>query len=516
MKPSSSPWFLALLLLAACATPVAEDPTPAPPPALDPAVPAAVAEERITADAVFEHIAILAADGMMGRDTPSPELERAAEYLADAFREMGLEPAGDDGDFQQRWPFERLALDEAASEASVAIDGERRSWEYAREYFAIPSPPVLVEGTPVYASEAAAATRLPQEAAGQPLIVGLPDGLDTGFALAVQGGLQARVSGIVLLMDEETDAAAVHQIAEALEAGAAGEFPLPVLGLRHDVGEELLASAGVDIRGGRDPPETRVLENVRVSMSFRFEEQVDEVPNVVALLRGSDPDLADEYVVLTAHFDHVGVGPPDETGDTIYSGADDNASGTSALLQVADAFASLPEPPARSVLFLAVSGEEKGLLGSRHYARNPTVPEGSIVANINMDMVSRNAPDSVHAIGEEYTTLGELVHEVARDHPELGLVLAPDPAPEEQAFLRSDHYSFVEQGIPAIMLTTWLHDDYHQPSDTPERVDPDKAARVARLAFLLAHRVASERDVPRWTEEGERLLEALAGMGAPP
>jgi Zn-dependent M28 family amino/carboxypeptidase len=309
-------------------------------------------------------------------------------------------------------------------------------------------------------------------------------------------------------MDDETTESDIFQIAGAVEGGEAiPPMPIPILALRLDVGEEILHEAGVEPRGARDPPVP--LEGVTITFRSVFERQTHQVPNVVAMIRGSDPDLADTYVILTAHFDHVGVGPPDATGDSIYSGADDNASGTSALLQVAEAFAALPAPPARSVLFLAVSGEEKGLLGSRHYAGSPTVPAEGMIANVNMDMVSRNHPDTVYAVGEEYTTLGDLAREVAAEHPALGLVVAPDPEPEEQAFLRSDHFSFVQRGIPALMLTTWLHEDYHLPSDTPDRVDPDKAARVARLAFLLSHRIASDPEPPRWTAEGEELLGTL-------
>jgi hypothetical protein len=505
---------LLVLGLTACAPSPAPAPPPAPAPTVAPVELGAVAEEYITASRVQGHIEFLAADEMRGRDTPSPELERAAEYLADAFRAMGLEPAGDAGSFLQRWPFQQLVFQAGESRARFEAGGERREWSYGQEYFAIPAPPRDVEGAPVYAATPEVTMMgLPPETEGAPLIVGLPDGLGPEFAMAVQAGMQAGAAGIVLIMDEDSDASDIFQTAAALEGGAAGEFPIPVLGVRFDVGQELLAAAGVEPEGGRDPPGARILEDAFLSFRSTFAPEVHEVPNVVALLRGSDPDLAEEYVIVTAHFDHVGVGPPDERGDSIYSGADDNASGTAAITEVARAFAALEAAPPRSVVFLAVSGEEKGLLGSAYYAGNPTVPSRGIVANLNLDMVSRNAPDTVHAIGEEFTVLGQWAHEVARDHPELGLTLAPDPEPEEQAFLRSDHFSFVQHRVPALMLTTWLHDDYHAPSDTPDRVDADKATRVARLAFLLTHRIAAEPDPPEWTAEGERLLEELAGTG---
>lgn len=504
--------LLLLGLVAACASPAPAPvpPTPSGAAATATSVDAAsVAETAITPASVADQIGFLASDEMRGRDTPSPELERAASYLAEQFQALGLEPAGDPGDFLQWWPFRRMVLSAAESEAVLTEDGEVRRWVYGDEYFAIPGPDTRMEGSPMYApSPAALAGGLPSEASGRPLAVSLPDGLSEDFPMVLQGAMQVGSTGIILLMDEETDASAVNQTAAALEGGAAGELPLPIIGLRHDVGQELLRSAGVSPGGGRDPPQA--LDGISVSIRSVFEQSEEQVPNVVARLPGADPELAETSIVLTAHYDHVGVGPADETGDSIYSGADDNASGTSALLQVAQAFAALPEPPARSVVFLAVSGEEKGLLGSEYYVNNPTVPLEGIVANLNMDMVGRNAPDTVYAIGDEYTELGDWVREIARDNPELGLVVASDPDPSEQVFLRSDQFSFVQHRIPALFLTTWLHDDYHAPSDTPDKVDMDKVARVARLAFLLSYRVTNSPEAPDWTPAGRQLLQSMS------
>jgi Zn-dependent M28 family amino/carboxypeptidase len=151
-------------------------------------------------------------------------------------------------------------------------------------------------------------------------------------------------------------------------------------------------------------------------------------------------------------------------------------------------------------VFVAVSGEEKGLLGSKHYAENPTVPIESIIANINMDMIGRNAPDTLIAIGQEYTSLGPLAHRVAETWPELGLTIAPDPDPAEQAFFRSDHVNFLKADIPSIFFTTWDHEDYHQPSDHADRIDSDKAARVARFSFLMGYEIADDPIPPSWNE----------------
>ncbi len=498
-----------LLLAAGCSPPEPVETAPAPTTAPDATVLRAAAEAHLTRDLVFEHLAWLASDEMRGRDTPSPELELAAEYIADHFRTVGVEPAGDGpDDYMQRWPFERLVFDAGASVASATGPDYSRELEYGTDFFAIPGSATPMEGAPFYlASPSQVGTGLPAEAAGRPVMVHLPDGLGPEFGMVVQAAMGAGASGVILLMDRDSDAADIFQTAGALEAGAAGMIPFPVVGVRYEVGAEILASAEVEPEGGRDPP--AVLHDLSFEISTHFDSTVDQVPNVVGIIRGSDPELADSHIVLTAHFDHVGVGPPDARGDSIFNGADDNASGTAVLMQVAEALAALPEPPARSVLFLAVSGEEKGLLGSAYFANAPTIPAGSMVANLNMDMVSRNDPDTVFAIGEAYSTLGTTLEEIVARHPELGLVAAPDPVPEEELFLRSDHFSFVEIGVPAMMFTTLLHDDYHLQSDTPERTDPEKAARIGRLIFYLTHALANDPEVPEWTDEGRAVLDAL-------
>ena len=234
-------------------------------------------------------------------------------------------------------------------------------------------------------------------------------------------------------------------------------------------------------------------------------------PNVVAILRGSDPVLADTYVVFSAHMDHVGVGAPDASGDSIYNGADDDASGTSAVIELAEAFASLAETTPRSLIFLTVSGEERGLLGSEYFAEHPPVPAESIVANINIDMIGRNSPDSAVVIGQEYSSLGPLAVSTAEAYPELRLTVGPDPWPEERFFFRSDHFHFARKEIPALFFFTGVHEDYHKPSDHVERIDVDKAARITRLIFHIGHAIATDPEPPRWTDDGLEQIRQLTG-----
>lgn len=241
------------------------------------------------------------------------------------------------------------------------------------------------------------------------------------------------------------------------------------------------------------------------------------VPNVLGFLRGSDPVLQDEWVVFTAHFDHV-TGGPDESGDSIYNGADDNASGSAAVVEIAQAFAALPTPPKRSLAFVLVSGEEKGLLGARSFAQGAVLPKEALVADINADMVSMNWPDSIFVFGREFTTLGSTLDEVIAAHPETGIAIMENRWPQLPLFQMSDHFAFAREGIPAIFFFSGLHENLHRPSDEIEAVDCDKAARVARLMFLFGYEVAQAPDRPQWTDAGREMLAGLApepGRGSP-
>ena len=234
------------------------------------------------------------------------------------------------------------------------------------------------------------------------------------------------------------------------------------------------------------------------------------VPNVVGLLPGSDPTLRSEWVVFTAHFDHVS-GPADEEGDAIYNGADDNASGTAAIMEVAQAFMMLPNPPARSLAFALVSGEEKGLLGARHFARGASLPQESMVADINADMVSMNSPEGIFVFGQELTTLGPILDRVVEAHPEVGISIMENEWPQLPLFQMSDQFAFAQEEIPGIFFFSGLHENLHRPSDELEDVDCDKAARVARLIFHFGYEVAQATEKPQWTDAGQ---EMLAEMGA--
>ena len=227
-------------------------------------------------------------------------------------------------------------------------------------------------------------------------------------------------------------------------------------------------------------------------------------PNVIGVLPGGDPARSHQYVAVIAHMDHVGVGRPDR-GDSIYNGADDNASGTAGLLALADAFGGLSQRPARSILFISTSGEERGLLGARWYAEHPTVPVDSIVALINLDMIGRNRPDSVYLNGWGKSEVAALVQRLAVEHRELGLGAGADVEDRPVTPADSDHWPFQRRGVPYVFFYTGAHPDYHRPGDEPARADADKASRVARLAFYTMQELANAPGRPQWDPTARNL-----------
>ena len=230
-----------------------------------------------------------------------------------------------------------------------------------------------------------------------------------------------------------------------------------------------------------------------------------QAPNVVGLLEGSDPALRGQYLVFSAHMDHVGVGQP-VGGDSIYNGADDNASGTAAVMALAEAFARAKERPRRSIIFLTVSGEEEGLWGSAYFASHTPVPVDSLVADLNIDMIGRNWRDTIVAIGREHSDLGPTVARVAVAHPELRMATIDDPWPNENFYYRSDHYNFARRGVPALFFFSGTHADYHGPDDEIDKIDFEKEMRIVRLLYYFGSEIANAADKPKWNPESYRRI----------
>jgi len=291
---------------------------------------------------------------------------------------------------------------------------------------------------------------------------------------------------------------------------------LPMLVMRDRAAAPLMLRGGSDLAEIRRTQTDTILQTIPlgdavVHVRLRVRSVLHQNPaNVVAVLPGTDPVLRSEYVVYSAHIDHLGIGIP-VSGDSIYNGADDNASGTAAVLAVAKAFAYLAHPPRRSVMFVLFSGEEGLGLGSEFFLNQPPVPNSALVADLNADMVGRNWRDTLIVIGQRDSDLGQVVDRVLASFPDLGLAVTdsstrPNDVPTANLYWWSDHGAFIRRGIPFLYFYSGMHPDYHRPSDSADKIDAEKLARISRLMFYVGLEVANKNTRPQWDPDRQGRL----------
>ena len=481
------------------------------------------ADATSTSSDVAQHIGVIAHDSMLGRTTPSAELNQVAAYVAGRFGDLGLLPRGDGDTFLQEYSIRmtRLQDDKVGVQVggrALSVDGEIRLVFPNDPTEAITGDVVLVRGS--------AAAGLPKASVADKIVlVVLPSPSGALFPeLSVNMPALASQSptAVIIITDREASLFADSRTTFQLDIPqptweVSSPFRFPLFETRREILDEVLSGHGVDLErafaeSGQAMTVTP-LPDLQVDIRLPREvESTETAPNVVGVWQGSDPKLRDEYVVLSAHMDHIGVGPPKASGDSIYNGADDDASGVAAILEIAEACVALGVAPRRSIIFLAVSGEEQGLWGSDFFASHSPVPMGDIVADLNLDMIGRNSPDTIVAIGPEHSDLGATLSDVVGRHPEFGLTAIDDPWPAEQLFFRSDHFNFARLGVPILFLTSGTHEDYHQVTDELINLDTDKVSRVARLMFHMAMAVAQITERPEWNEESYRTIVAGGGQ----
>jgi hypothetical protein len=468
----------------------------------------------ITEDDVRWRVGVMAHDSMQGRETPSPGLEKTAAWAASEFRRMGLRGGLDDGGFIQRYPLRAVVLD--GERSSLVAGGERlRFGDDLLPLFGEIVAGEAVADLLVVSGSGSVGRGVRRAARGRhvALVLGRDVAGVDGATFQIIAELRSAGAASVMVTSDAEDGPWASGVDRALRgsvskgwgaaAGAGGGFQ-PLLQVRTRSLGRLLDGSGLDVQqlAARSGEGLRMHDtDIHVTLIQRTGEEEVTAPNVVAVLDGSDPVLRDEYVVYSAHMDHVGIGTPDADGDSIFNGADDDASGTSAVLEVAEAMASLPTPPRRSMVFLIVSGEEKGLWGSEWYADHPLVPLEQTVANLNADMVGRNWTDTIVAIGKEHSDLGATLERVNAEHPELGMTAIDDLWPEERFYFRSDHFNFARKGVPVLFFFNGTHDDYHGRNDEPERIDAEKASRIARLLYYLGEEIGNAEGRPQWNPE---------------
>ncbi len=497
------------------------------------------------------HITFLADDLLRGRQPGTEGYDIAAAYVASQFRQMGLQPAGADGSYYQPVPLRRAWLDEGSATLELIREDETRPFRYVEEFYrgaSLAHPGSEVQASMVFAGYGIDAPLLEYSdfdgldvqgkvvvvLRGQPLDFPSEEGAHfSSTRERLKNAVQRGAVGIVMIHTPRSEERfAWKRIASLVGMPSMGWLDQdgrvfagfePLRGgatLHHEAAAALFEGAGAPLAdllemdaAGERLPTFELPGEIRMRQSSRHEAITS--PNVAAYLPGSDPLLNAEFMVYTAHLDHIGELHGEGHDDAINNGALDNASGVSVLLETARLFAE-GEPPRRSVLFLAVTAEEKGLVGSEYFAHNPTVPAGQLAAVVNLDMpLLLYDFGDVIAFGAEHSTLGDTVRQAAE---QAGVALTPDPFPEQNMFVRSDHYRFVQQGVPAVFLVTgtqsmdgqtdtqaifeaFLKDHYHLPSDdTALPIDYAAAARFTRVNFGIGERVANELERPRWHE----------------
>jgi Zn-dependent M28 family amino/carboxypeptidase len=512
---------------------------------------------QIDHNAILEHIRVLSSDEFEGRAPGSRGEELTVQYLKEQFEKLGLQPGNPDGTFVQQVPLVGITGTEARP-FTVTGDGQKRTFTYRDEVVAfsnrvtdrveIQDSELVFVGYGVTAPEYDWDDFKDVDVTGKTIVVlvndpqvpdpkdpsRLDDSLFNGRAMTYYGRWTYKYEEAA-----RRGAAGVFIVHETEPAG----YPFPVvqgfLGERFNLvaedknmgrsaiqgwfsletTRELFKMAGQDFDALKQQALTREFRPVpldlRASMALSQTMRTLESQNVLAKLEGSDPQLRDEFVVYTAHWDHLG-----KDGDQIFNGALDNASGVASVLEIARAFTQIEPQPKRSILFLMVTAEEQGLLGSEHYATRPLYPLEKTLANINVDGVNQwGRTSDLTVIGMGASDLDDYLREAAAEQDR---VLRPDPESEKGFYYRSDHFNFAKVGVPALYIDSgveyigkpesygqqkrdeYTSRDYHSPSDT---IKPDwdltGAAEDNRLLLAVGYRIANADRFPEWKEGNE-------------
>jgi len=449
------------------------------------------APPRIAANDLKADVSFLASDAMEGRATPSKSLDIAAEYIASEFRRAGLEPAGDDGYFQNAL-FTSVKPNTDGLELSFTIDGRKIAVKPDSMSISQPAAASIADA-PVLRVQASGASALTADQV-------------RGKALLTQGGGGRGMAG----QPSDWAPAITIQIAAQAPRAMGGRAALrdasapgpsaPTLVLWDPAVRDALAAA----------------PNAAVTVSARIPAPASEqvkLHNVAGVLRGSDPALKDTYLLLTAHYDHLGVRATGE-GDRIFNGANDDASGTSSVIEIARAMAALPARPKRSIVFVTLFGEEIGEIGSLFYVRHPLFPLAKTIANVNLEQLGRTDDTErpkvleFNLTGFDYTTLGATFRKAAEA---VGVHAVNDLPNGDSYFARSDNARFADAGVPDTTISVaYNFPDYHAVGDEWPKLDYENMAKVDAAIALAVEDLANSADVPQWkaTDRTARYIKA--------
>jgi len=508
------------------------------------------AAPSITPEAIEAHMRFLASDLLEGREAGTRGYDVAASYVASQFKQLGLQPAGDGQSYLQQVPLQshwlvkdgaRLVVRAGSRSTSMTLGTQFTVGSSPVHTSSVASAPAVFAGYGIDAPAFKVNDYDGLDVNGKVVVVltGYPSSLPSEEGAHYGSGREkqrtAAAKGAIALVSVYTErfervspwSRNVENI-DAMQMTWVGPDGTPfvaapqlqAVGLMSPVdGATLFEGAPrsyADVRAESVKGAPRgfpLAVSIELAQQSRHERRTSA--NVVGILPGSDEKLRNEHVVVLGHLDHEGIGH-EVNGDRLYNGALDNAAGIAGMLEAARALAASATRPRRSVIFLAVTAEEKGLLGSEYYARNPTRPVDSLVAAVNIDMpVLLYDFTDVIAFGATHSSLEQVVASAAK---EAGLAMSPDPMPDEALFTRSDHYRFVQQGVPAIFLSTgwntaagageggkaftgFLATNYHKPSDDlSQPINYTAGALFARVNYLIARTIANADERPRWND----------------
>ncbi len=483
-----------------------------------------VGYESIKATDLKTHLEILTSDSLEGRETTFTGQKKAANYIANHFTKLKLDAIGDNSSYFQHFDVEVTKVN-----PKTAVEIE---WTNSKKKFA-------------WKEHLIAETAKDTVVSGQVAFVGFTDTeLDSTSSAKLEGRIIFVFIGKKSITSDTSKAATLRRLfAIRRDAGTVASLMIPdengpatfhnakkiISGFGIDNGimklpgsisrfranfvrliitpelaEETLKNSGVTLSQIKQaalqdsPFKPLFLDNVKIKITSKLDIEIKQTENVVGFLHGTDPDLKKQVLVISAHYDHIG---KNEEGK-IFPGADDNASGTSALLEIAEAFIKNPLKPKRSVLFIGMTGEEKGLFGSQYYVSNPLVPLNQTIANLNMDMLGRmdttyeamKDSNYIYIVGSDKISLELDSLLVLSNNETVKLKLDyryNDESDPERFYYRSDHYNFAKNGVPIVFFFDGINRDYHQPTDTPDKILLNRMEKVGKLVYNLGWKLAN-------------------------